>query len=364
MNTDQAFKNKPCPPEHRRVKRAVPWRRAVMWAAMAAIVLLILLSIYGAFLGPERAKQLFNGIPLVVYWAAFILLLAVGITLFRRLLRVPALLLVHAGCILILAGAMWGSQTGHELESRLLGIDKIPTGQMQIYEGYSDNRVISQDNQIRELPFHVRLKDFRIEYYKAGKLRVQTRQGEDRTFAVEIGKRFSPDPEFGTLEIVRVFENFKITIDGDNRTVIDDSGAGSNPALEVRIDSPNGQAATRYVFERFPGHTHQDDELLLSYERVISDYISELQVIRDGRVVARKDIEVNHPLHYGGYHFYQHSYDDQAGEYTILTVASDTGLGLVYGGYLALCVGVFWRFWLRRSAKPADRLTEKALESE
>jgi len=328
---------------------------------MTAIVLLILLSIYGAFLGPERAKQLFNGIPLAVYWAAFILLLAVGIALFRRLLRVPALLLVHAGCILILAGAMWGSQIGHDLQSRLLRIDKIPTGQMQIYEGYSDNRVISQDNQIRELPFHVRLKDFRIEYYKPGKLHVQTRQGEDRTFPVEIGKRFSLGPEFGALQIVRVFENFKITIDGDNRSVIDDPGAGSNPALEVRIDSPNGQAATKYVFERFPGH---DDELLLSYERVISDYISELEVVRDGRIVARKNIEVNHPLHYGGYHFYQHSYNDQAGEYTVLMVASDTGLGLVYGGYLALCVGAFWRFWLRRSAKPADRFTEKASESE
>jgi len=75
--------------------------------------------------------------------------------------------------------------------------------------------------------------------------------------------------------------------------------------------------------------------------------VSELQVIKNGRIVAEKDIEVNHPLHFGGYHFYQHDYDKKAGQYTILTVASDTGLPLVYAGYWMLGIGVFWHLWLR-----------------
>ncbi|MBL7153570.1 MAG: cytochrome c biogenesis protein ResB [Phycisphaerae bacterium] len=325
-------------------------RRTVMWATMALIGLLFLFSVFGAFLGPQRAKEFFNSVPLSVYWVAFALLLAAGIVLFRRLLRVPALLLTHAGCVLILAGAFWGSEAGR----KLFGTDTIPTGQMQIWEGYSDNRVILEDDQTRELPFYIRLKDFRIEYYRPAHLRIETRQGDSWMLPVQVGAEFALGSKFGTVKIARVFENFKITIDGESRTVIDEPETGTNAALEVRIESADGTEKTRYVFERFSGHIYPDDALYMRYERVISDYISELQVVRNGEVVAEKDIEVNHPLHFGGYHFYQHSYDAQAAQYTVLMVAADTGLASVYTGFLMLCVGVFQHFWLRKRPKPPN----------
>jgi len=331
-----------------------------MWAAMVLILLLFFLSVYGAFIGPERAKVFFNSTTLGVYWVAFALLLAVGIVLFRRLLRVPALLLLHAGCILIVTGAIWGSEAGRSLQKKLLGIDIVPTGQMQIYEGYSDNRVILEDNEIRELPFYIKLKDFRIEYYQPGHIYIQTRQGDAAwEFPVEIGAAFQLGPQFGTVEIIKVFENFRIAIDGDSRTAVDEPWTGINAAIEVRTESPDGMVSTRYVFERSRVDIYPDAQLYMSYERVISDYVSELQVIRNGRVVAEKDIEVNHPLHFGGYHFYQHSYDAQAGQYTVLMVGPDTGLASVYGGFLMLCIGAFWHFWLRRLPKSAQiRLPE------
>jgi hypothetical protein len=79
----------------------------------------------------------------------------------------------------------------------------------------------------------------------------------------------------------------------------------------------------------------------------VKDYVSELEVIQDGKVVADKDIEVNHPLAFGGYHFYQADYDHDAGQYTILSVYSDTGLRLVFAGYWMLCLGAIWHLWLR-----------------
>ena len=78
-----------------------------MWVGLLLIIVLIALSIYGAFIGAERAQQFFNQPPLVVYWMALAVLLVIGIAAFRRLLRVPGLLLIHAGCVLILAGGMW-----------------------------------------------------------------------------------------------------------------------------------------------------------------------------------------------------------------------------------------------------------------
>jgi hypothetical protein len=324
-------------------------KRAVMWAALALIILLIFLSVYAAFLGAERAEKFFNRLPLAVYWTTFGLVLIIAIAAFRRLLRVPGLLLMHAGCVLILAGGMWGSRAGHALQKRLFGIDKIRAGRMAIYEGESENRVFLGDGtESEELPFSIRLKDFRMEYYEPVYLHIRTRGDEGWKIPVEIGAEFFLGDEFGTVKIVKAYENFKIAVEDGKSVPYDDPQPGFNPALEVQITEPGGQVTTKYVFELFPGHGHAEDRFLLSYHRIIRDYVSELQIIRDNRVVTEKDIEVNHPLGFGGYHFYQSSYDDKAGQYTVLTVFSDTGLPLVYAGYWMLCIGVFWHLWLRR----------------
>ena len=60
---------------------------------------------------------------------------------------------------------------------------------------------------------------------------------------------------------------------------------------------------------------------------------------------------MNYPLQYGGYRFYQSGYDDKAAQYTVLQVVSDTGVGIVFAGYWALCIGVIWHMWLRHLFK-------------
>jgi len=319
-----------------------------MWLALVLIIVLTVLSIYGAFIGAERAQQFFNRPPLVVYWTAMAILLVIGIAAFRRLVRVPGLLLIHLGCVLVLAGGMWSSQAGHNIQKKLLGIDKIRSGRMAIYEGSSDNRVaLDGTREQKELPFSLKLKDFRIEYYQPVYLQIQSRQGRQWKVPVEAGKEFLLGDNAGTIKIVKSYENFKIGKEEGKSIPFDDPSPGSNPAIEVQITEPGGQTSTQYVFELFPGHSHGQDKFLLSYHRVISDYISELQIIKGDKVVAEKDIEVNHPLHFGGYHLYQSSYDDKAGQYTVLQVVSDTGLYVVYAGYWMMCIGVIWHMWLR-----------------
>lgn len=324
------------------------FRRIVLWVALGLILLLILLSIYGAFLGADRAKSFFNSLPLAAYWIALAALLVIGVVVFARLVRVPALLLIHAGCILILAGSIWGSQAGHRLQKKLLGIDKIPAGQMLIYEGRQENRVVLNDaNQVAELPFYVRLQDFQTQYYQPDYLLVQTRQGKSWRIPVEVGQEIPLGEALGAVKIARSFKSFKIKTENGKSVPYDDPNSPPNPALEVQLRPPQGDVVTRYVFERFPGHMHPEDKLYLRYQRVISDYISDLQIIKNKKVVAEKSIEVNHPLAFGGYHFYQHSYDVDAGQYTVLMVVSDTGLDLVYAGYAMLCAGAIWHFWLK-----------------
>jgi hypothetical protein len=320
---------------------------AVMWIALVMVVLLIILCIYGAFLGSQRAKALFNSPVLSIYWLVLTAFLIMGFVTYRQLIRLPGLLLIHAGCILILAGALWGSGTGLKVQNQLFGTSKIQKGKMVILKDNAENRIYLEDNsQAKELPFYLKLKDFRIEYYKPEYLEILTPQGSSK-IPVEIEKTVSIAPNLGTITIMTVFENFKISINGNRKTVLDDPQAGYNPAIEVRIENPDGDVTTRYVFERFPDYIYPEDKFLLRYRRTIRDYISDVQVLKNGNVVVEKSIEVNHPLHFDGYHFYQSSYDTQGHRYTVLSVVSDTGLTLVYAGYMALVIGVFWHFWAR-----------------
>jgi len=329
------------------------FKRAVLWAALVAVIVLTLLSIYGAFLGAERAQAFFNSLPLAVYWFALTALLLAGIAVFRRLVRIPSLLLMHLGSVLVLLGGMWGSQAGHAMQRQLFGIDRVPKGQMAVFEGTQESRVRVEDaNEVRELPFSVRLKDFRMEYYQPGCLIVQSRTGQTWKLAAEPGAVLPLGGDRGKIAIRRVFANFRINLEGGRRAPYDAPG-GSNPAVEVVTERPDGSAATGFVFAQFAPIFAEPVEFAMSYRRTVRDYVSELEIIEDGKVVAAKDIEVNHPLHYGGYHFYQHSYGrDQASEYTVLLVASDSGLNLVYSGYLMLMGGILWHFWGRRILGP------------
>jgi len=323
-----------------------------------AIGLLIALSIAGAFCGAQKAKLLFNSTPLKIYWYLLAILFVAGFTEFPRLLRKPSLLLIHTGCLLVLTGGMLGSDAGHRLAKRFLGIDKIPNGYMVIHEENSENRIVAEDLKqiLGQLPFSIKLKDFRIEYYEADKasvprLNIDTQDGQHLQLVAKAGEEISLGQGKSKIKITGTFENFKISTENGKKIVTDDGRQGENPAAEVRIEAPDGNSYTRYVFERYGGFGHGEDGLKLSYisrgPRMIRDYFSDLVVIENDKEVLSKTIEVNHPLHYGGYHFYQHSYDSEKGQYTVLSITSDSGLYVVYSGYWLLSLGVVWQFWLR-----------------
>lgn len=352
-------------------------KRAVMWLALVVIILLTVLSIYGAFIGTQASQEFFNSVPLAIYWFFFALLLIVSLFFFPRLIRVPGLLLIHLGCIAILAGGLWGSDDGHKLQEKLLGTEKMPSGTIIVYEDLSENRGIKdpynlgyavdpnnnviiyefdthghpviltdEDPRIFHLPFEIHLNDFRIEYYPP-LLLVDTDDGKSwKLKPVETDASFQLDGR-ASLKILNIYKNFKIDMD---KGAYDDPHPGSNPAVQVLITYPDGTEHKKYAFENFPGHMGESKEFTLRYvtQGMVKDYFSDLQVIADGEVMLEKTIEVNHPLYYGGYHFYQSSYDDKAGRYTVLSVTSDSGLAAVFTGFALMCGGAVYHLWLRR----------------
>ncbi len=326
------------------------FRYVLQWLGLMLIVLLTAMSVYAAFIGPRRTQQFFNSIPLIFYWVALVVLLTGSIIAFRRLHRAPGLLLIHLACILILVGSMWASETGHIIQKQLFGIDKFTRGQMKIYEGRSENQVqLFDSDKTEELPFSIRLRDFRLQYYETGFLIVQSPEGNRWRFRAEVGTEHPLSPKYGSIRITRTFRNFRIDTESEKKTPFDDPGPGDNPALEVHLTKPDGTTSVHYVFERFSSHEHpvKAEKLKFVYHRMVSDYISHLEVLKDSVTIAEKNIEVNHPLHYGGYYFYQHGYDSKEGKYTVLMVVSDSGIYIVYAGFLALMAGLIWHFWLK-----------------
>ena len=319
----------------------------ILWAGLFVILLLIIFSIYGAFIGTDNAQAIFNSILLSTYWIVFALLLIAAIILFRRLMRLRGLLMTHIGCVLILVGALWGSHAGFKIQDAALNTDTIRTGQMTLYEGMAGDAVDTEQGETKTLPFVVRLVDFRMEYYEPGLLTIQTSPDTAVTVPAETGLKYTLGGDAGSVMIVRRFEHFKIVLQDDKRIAIEDPCNDPNPALELRLTKPDGSETTRYAFDRFPGHTRPGDILQFRYFRMVRDFISDLEIVKDNTVLVRKSIEVNKPLHFGGYLFYQQGYDDEAGRFSVLRVTNDRGLWIVFLGYILLCAGAFWHLWFR-----------------
>ncbi|MBW8000591.1 MAG: cytochrome c biogenesis protein ResB [Planctomycetes bacterium] len=330
-------------------------RRFVMWFALILIVLLAVLSVVGAFYGAEKASQFFNSLPLTIYWLTLTVFLVAGLVTFRRLIRVPGLLLIHLGCVFILVGAIWGSEDGHRFQKRFFGIDKVPFGYMMIYEQTAESNIVAEDDKVlAKLPFSIYLEDFRIEYYKSQSyLQVENKNGDIRQIPDDLDQELSLNES--KIKILRVFRNFKIAIIDGKKIATDSTEPGINPAIEINIELSDGSSKQQYIFAQFPQDAYSDAGLKFTYvsqmQAPVKDYFSDVILLEGEKQTAKKTIEVNHPLHYGGYHFYQHSYDPEKGRYTILTVYSDSGLNLVYAGYLMLCSGVLWQFWCRHFLK-------------
>ena len=481
-------------------------RHAILWVALLVIAALIVLSAYGALIGADSAKELFNSVPLVAFWCLLILLLLVGFIAFPRLVKSPASLLMHLAPLFILAGAMWGSEKAHEVRrsvgqalmptaTKLLGpskadqfvngwleAGKVPTGYIALHEGEEDNRILDRGTQqpVAELPFKVRLKSFTIDYYPprddrwslmiglpvydaggdlvderratlkwapdretpitgtpirlrvlqylphAGLLfekgtkpyvEITTAEGQTVTLPAEVGKEVELKNPPLKIRVEKLFVNLRVQGAGAERQITDSPGEGSNPAVAVTLTQPDGTSRTRYLMAIMPMHGQAGEGLTMTYvlpqptgakpdpeskvpamevqltaggrsHRVwllpqegdrqaslslaplvpaakaeavqrglpalylaaprqdVKAYKSDVEILEDYRRMAHKVVEVNHPLHYGGYHFYQHSYGDQGGMYSVFSVVSDSGLWPVWIGFGMLCAATVWRMWL------------------
>ena len=101
-----------------------------------------------------------------------------------------------------------------------------------------------------------------------------------------------------------------------------------------------GVRLDKFEMDFYPQRRPDFDPAVKQYRSIVSLF--------SGTNVSPAEITVNHPLHFHGYQLYQMSWGRDPEIYSVLLVASDSGLMLVYGGFVLLALGAAGRFWFRR----------------
>ena len=130
--------------------------------------------------------------------------------------------------------------------------------------------------------------------------------------------------------------------------------------LETRIDIKLPEGSQHALLEQDLGIS-RIDIVYLEEGGSIKDFKSYLTVLEDDDEVDTKVIEVNDPLKYGGYSFFQQSYDSQAGKYTVLGVVRDPGVPVVFAGFILASAGMIYCAYVRPALK-RKRRPKKSVE--
>lgn len=274
--------------------------------------------------------------------------------------RLVGTLLAHVGLLLTLIGGA-------------IRIFFAEQGTIQFREGEQAAFYVTEDNQRAPLPFALRLVRFEVERYTASKDGNSGVQSEalsilcpgeveiqDWPVALDVEREvMAKSPLTGSNETFRVTVLRRIsdfTQDEGTHEIRSRSDEMVNPAILVRVTGA-GVTSERWLFARYPDFdmsAHPGQEVppvpfSMSYSVMVNpgakaqikSFKSTLQVLKQGGVVREQIVEVNAPLSYDGYVFYQSGYNENDLAWTSLRVVSDPSVPVVYLGFILLSIGAF-----------------------
>lgn len=205
------------------------------------------------------------------------------------------------------------------------------------------------------LGFSVRLDDFIYTEYIDPKERLLVYtldSGEGQRLIAEINTETGVESDIaGTgyrIKVLRYLSDF--AMDTITKVAQTRSGTPNNPAIQVRLKSKAGQISTFWVFARFPDmHQKMDPNFKFVYRwvgRRPKDFISKVTILKENKELVKRDIRVNEPLSFGGYKFFQSSYDTEALAWSGLQIVRDPGVPVVYAGFILLIAGFTVIFYI------------------
>jgi len=262
--------------------------------------------------------------------------------------------IAHLSVLVILLGALMGIVYGQK-------------GFIQIMEGQEVSVFQNQRSETVNLGFTIRLDDFIYSQHvdpKEGILVYPCQDGDTCSIENPIAKipaDIATESEIpGTGFKVKVLSyQPDFIMDTATKQASSRSNLPKNPAVELELKDESGKFKTFWVFAHFPDmHRAKDAKFRFVYnwaERRPKDFISKVTILKGSKVVLAQDIRVNKPLSFGGYHFFQSSYDKDKLKWSGLQVAKDPGVPVVYAGFVMLMAGLMVIFYVNPLIRSTPR---------
>lgn len=260
----------------------------------------------------------------------------------------------HLSILVILLGALIGMFYGQK-------------GFIKISNGEELNSFTSRNGQQINLGYYIRLNQFiynesidpkeKLLVYpaqKEGVCNLHDSAGHNDTQVIiavlptEIGVESQVSDTGYKVKVLSYLPDF--VMDRTTKTAVTRSAVPNNPAIQIEVKDRNGQTKTSWVFARFPDmHQEIGADFKFVYNwvgRRPKDFISKVSILEDGKEVMNRDIRVNEPLSFGGYTFFQSSYDNEGLSWSGLQVVKDPGVAVVYSGFILLILGLAIIFYV------------------
>ena len=254
--------------------------------------------------------------------------------------RRPDVLLTHIAILTVLAGGMVTGMAGRR-------------GSLPLVEGETRDAVEGKPGF--KLPFAVKLEDFQVETYGPMRHRVLVAsrdEGWHETAELEPGGPAAVLRDGAVrVKALDYYPDFYL----NNTGPATKSQSPANPALRLELADARG-TEKHWGFARFPDfHASPKNRYRVLYEPSeprVKQFRSEVSILEDGFIAARRTMEVNKPLRWKGYPLYQAGYDPENPHFSSLLVSRDPGVPVVYLGFLLLTAGLTWTFLrgMRRDA--------------
>jgi len=357
-------------------------RNITMLAGICVLAALAVGAVAGAFRPSNEARELLTSRPWMAVWCALCGLLVAGFVVFGAFRQRVGIAAMHLGCVLVIGGTMWGSRAGHELQRRL-GRDKAPLGYAIIVPGAGSAETPLYDSRLTdwpldvgaelsagglikrvdELPFELRLEGFRTDLYppETGPWLLlldmffpSISQDPRVTVQAELDRANRQPMLLPKTDItLRVVSSTPAEYDGRElvqRPVVEVELVRGERREMARIEPEQGasRVGLPLVFlyhDSGDWFNHNSPAILLTRPGmdVPRNFLADVSVHSDGEQVVASTISVNHPLHYGGYHFY---FAGAEGDHVLLMATSDSGWLAVWVGFVCVTGGAAWRLWL------------------
>lgn len=257
------------------------------------------------------------------------------------------ILISHLGLWLVIFGGSMGSFEVSRLE-------------MKLQEG--ELTYIATDRssgKVYEMPFALKLKDFRIEEYPPKIGIVDNVTGKLLHAQGKNIRILEGESSFQILDWdIQLIDYLESAGKAGNRYYFNNE-IGSPPAAYLQTISAKGDTVMGWITcgsftTQYEGLKLDDTHSMIMLYPEPKNYISEIELFLPQGKLSDFLLEVNQPYSYNEWEIYQLSYDDEFGKWSdssVVELVKDPWLPVIYTGIFLMLAGALYLFWYGRLRK-------------